>query len=142
MISLRPTMDMLASATITFDNMRPYYDHYSVDWELITICNQISDLNNWDILDDKKCIGAVRLAFDDDGCYLRDFQVRDEYQNRGIGTIVLKEIKQLALTKGASYLRLRVFKISPAYQLYMRNGFRVSSEDERFYYMSQSLINS
>ncbi|WP_238322152.1 hypothetical protein [Vibrio mexicanus] len=62
MISFKQTEDLSASAQITYDNMQPYYTHYGVEWELVTIRKQISDLENWDILFDDTVVGAVRLA--------------------------------------------------------------------------------
>ncbi|WP_394200513.1 hypothetical protein [Shewanella waksmanii] len=50
MISFQPCSDLLASAQITFDNMRSYYEHYSVDWQLTQIHAQLTDLDNWDIV--------------------------------------------------------------------------------------------
>lgn len=139
MISYQSTVNLSKSANITYDNMRSYYLHYSVDWELPKILEQIAELDNWDILSDGKLIGALRLSFDNDGCYLRDLQVSALFQNKGIGAEALTESKRLAQQLGANKLTLKVFKISPAYHLYKRKGFTVISEDQRFYYMEQKL---
>ena len=45
------------------------------------------------------------------------------------------EAKRLTLNYGLKDLKLRVFKISPAINLYKRNGFTVESEDDRFFNM-------
>jgi len=119
--------------------MKPYYEANAVDWDQEKVLAQIIHLENWDILSDSKVIGAIRLAFDDDGCYLRDLQVSQEYQNKGIGAEALGEAKRLAKKAGVSEIRLRVLKISPAYNLYRRKGFEVSSDDERFYYMEKTI---
>jgi len=84
-ISFQPTKDFSRSADITFNNMRTYYEYYSVDWKQPKILEQIFRLENWDIIYDGKIVGAIRLQFDFDGCYLRDLQVSEEYQNQGIG---------------------------------------------------------
>ena len=136
----QPTADLMASAQLTYTNMRGYYEHYGVDWQQPKICEQISDLENWDVLLNGDVVGAMRLAFDDEGCYIRDLQVDAGFQNMGIGAAAINECARLAVLRGAMQLRLRVFKISPAHKLYTRSGFNIDKEDDRFYYMSKSLV--
>jgi GNAT superfamily N-acetyltransferase len=138
-ISYQPTADLCASADITYKNMRSYYEHFSVDWELDKIREQIDDLENLDILYHDAVVGAIRLAFDPEGCYVRDLQVSEKYQNKGIGAAALAECERLAIEAGANQLRLRVFKISPAHRLYLRYGFEVDREEDRFFYMSRKI---
>ncbi|NVC95376.1 GNAT family N-acetyltransferase [Vibrio natriegens] len=135
-ISFRPTADFSKSAAITYDNMRSYYEHYSVDWDQRQILEHIVNLESWDILFDGEVVGAIRLEYDDGHCYLRDLQVSPLFQNKGIGAAALAETSRLAIKSRAQRVRLKVFKISPAYPLYQRSSFIVEKEDERFYYMS------
>jgi GNAT superfamily N-acetyltransferase len=139
MVTYRTANDLSKSAKITYDNMRSYYAHYSVDWKQPKILEQIVGLDNWDILSSGEVIGALRLSFDNDGCYLRDLQVSALFQNKGIGAEALSEAMRLAKKYGAKKIKLRVFKISPAHHLYQRKGFTVVSDDERFYYMEQEI---
>jgi len=137
-ISFRPTADFSESAEITFNNMRSYYEHYSVDWDQQQILEHIAKLESWDILFDGEVVGAIRLEYDDGHCYLRDLQVRSSFQNKGIGAAALAETARLANEAKRVLIRLKVFKISPAYHLYQRSGFQVEKEDDRFYYMSRA----
>ncbi|MFW8630668.1 GNAT family N-acetyltransferase [Vibrio natriegens] len=137
-ISFRPTADFSESAEITFNNMRSYYEHYSVDWGQQQILEHIAKLESWDILFDGEVVGAIRLEYDDGHCYLRDLQVRSSFQNKGIGAAALAETARLANEAKRALIRLKVFKISPAYHLYQRSGFQVEKEDDRFYYMSRA----
>ena len=139
MISYRPTDDLLTSAAITYANMRPFYAHYSVDWQQPKILEQIVALDNWDILFNGELIGALRLSFDSDGCNLRDVQVNAPFQNKGIGAHALAESLRLAKQSDAKKLSLKVFKISLAHRLYKRAGFILVREDERFYYMEKEI---
>ncbi|WP_202862805.1 GNAT family N-acetyltransferase [Microbulbifer sp. A4B17] len=86
MISYQRCSDLSKSAEMTYRNMRPYYEYHSVDWDQAKILEQIADLDNWDILYEGEVIGALRLAFDGHECYLRDLQVSEEFQSKGIGT--------------------------------------------------------
>ena len=139
MISYQSTADLYTSADITYKNMRSYYDHYSVNWEQSKIHEQIVGLENWDILSNSSVVGVIRLAFENDECYIRDLQVIDEFQNNGIGASALAECERLAKKAGVNQLRLRVFKISPAYQLYMRSGFETYKEEDKFFYMRRKI---
>ncbi|MEF1312209.1 GNAT family N-acetyltransferase [Vibrio mytili] len=139
MVSYQQTEDLSASATITYLNMRAYYDHYAVDWDCSKIEEQIQDLINFDILLNGEVVGAIRLVFDNDGCYIRDLQVSEKYQNKGIGALALTECERLAIESGANRLKLRVFKISPAFYLYKRVGFVVDHSDDRFHSMSRTI---
>ncbi len=139
MVSYQQTKDLSASAKITHVNMRLYYEHYSVDWDCSKIEEQIQDLANFDILLNDEVVGAIRLAFDNDGCYVRDLQVGEKYRNKGIGALALSECERLAIESGANRLKLRVFKISPAFHLYERVGFVVDNADDRFYSMSKTI---
>ena len=96
MIVYQLTRDVSTSAQLTYNNMRTYYEYYAVDWALPTIVEQITGLDNWDILSDGDVIGAIRLAWDNDECYLRDLQVSSQYQNQGIGAQAVAESVRLA----------------------------------------------
>jgi GNAT superfamily N-acetyltransferase len=136
-ISYQPAIDLSKSAALTYDNMRTYYEHYLVNWDHTKILEQISNLNNWDILFDDKVVGAIRLSFENDECLLRDIQVAEQFRNQGIGTEALLRSIRLAQHSGATKLKLKVFKISPAHRLYKHNGFKLVDEDDRFFYMEK-----
>ncbi|MBS9777307.1 MAG: GNAT family N-acetyltransferase [Gammaproteobacteria bacterium] len=137
MVSYQQTKYLSASAHITYSNMCSYYEHYSVDWDCSKIEEQIYDLINFDILLNSTVVGVICLAFDIRDCYIRDLQVNDKYQNKGIGALALSECERLAIESGANRLQLRVFKISPAFHLYKRFGFVVDNTDDKFYSMSK-----
>jgi GNAT superfamily N-acetyltransferase len=138
-ISYQLATNLDASAAITYQNMRPYYQHYAVNWQQAKIRAKIAELENWDILYGSAVVGAMRLAFDQHGCYIRDLQVSEKFQNKGIGAAALAECERLAANAGVKQLRLRVFKISPAYHLYIRNGFAVDKQHDNFFYMSKNI---
>ena len=65
-------------------------------------------------------MGAIRLAFDSDECYLRDLQISEEFRNKGIDSVALVESTRLAQASGVEKLKLSVFKINQAYHLYKK----------------------
>ena len=139
MVIFRPAKDLAKAAHYTLSNMRPYYEQYSVDWDEAKIEKMTQELVNFDILLEEKLVGVIRLSFDIEECWLRDLQVDQSYQNRGIGSIALAEAERLAREHRTKTLKLRVFKNSPAVHLYKRQGFGLTSEDDRFFYMSRAV---
>ena len=139
MVTFRPAKDLAKAAHFTLSNMQPYYAQYAVDWDEAQIEQMTQDLVNFDILFEEKLVGVVRLSFDIEACWLRDLQVAQSYQNRGIGSIAIAEAERLAKEHGSHILKLKVFKNSPAVHLYKRQGFGLTSEDDRFYYMSRAV---
>jgi ribosomal protein S18 acetylase RimI-like enzyme len=138
-ITFRPAKDLAKAASFTLTNMRPYYEQYSVEWDEAQIEKMTQELVNFDILFQEQPVGVIRLSFDNEECCLRDLQVDQSYQNRGIGSHALAEAERLAKEHRSKTLTLRVFKNSPAVHLYKRQGFGLTSEDERFYYMSRTV---
>lgn len=139
MVTFIPAKDLARAARFTLTNMRPYYQHYSVDWDESQIEKMTQQLVNLDILLQGELVGVLRLSFDSEGCYLRDLQVEQKYQNQGIGSYALAEAERRAKEHSPAVLRLRVFKNSPAVNLYKRHGFSLTNADERFYYMSRAV---
>lgn len=139
MVTFKPATNLAKAARYTLTNMRSYYQQYSVEWDEAQIEKITEDLINFDIFSEGETVGVIRLQFDSEGCYLRDLQVDHNYQNRGIGSEAIAEAVRLAKAHGSHLLNLRVFKNSPAVYLYKRQGFSVTSEDERFYYMRRAI---
>lgn len=140
MITFRSAKNLASAAELTLANMRSYYEQYSVEWDSVKIEKMTRELINFDILFEGEPVGIIRLSFDDEGCHLRDLQVDERYQGRGIGSQALAQAEKLAREAKANTLRLKVFKNSPAVNLYKKTGFSVSQEDDRFYYMARSIF--
>ena len=134
-ISFVRTADLKRAASITFDNMRVYYQQFAPEWDVSKVFEVTLELENYDILFQQQVVGVMRLQFDDDCCVLRDLQIIESAKNKGIGSASLNEAKRRALNANLYTLTLRVFKSSPAVALYKRNGFVIQSEDERFFNM-------
>lgn len=139
MITFKPTTDLSVSAQLTYANMRGYYQQYGVEWGSAEIEAQIAGLDNFDLVAEDGPVGAIRLSYDGECCYLRDLQVSEGNKNRGYGAGAIAACVQLALSRGATVLKLKVFKSSPALRLYKRSGFVIDSSDDRFYYLSRVL---
>lgn len=139
MIELSTAKDLVGAAELTLTNMQPYYKKYRLDWDRTTILTMTEDLNNQQISLDGEAVGVLRLSFAADVCQLRDLQIDNHFQNRGIGKQVLREVVRLAEHESLKCIELKVFQISPAVRLYQRFGFSVQQQDERFFYMQYQL---
>ena len=138
-LEFSPTKDLYQSAAITLDNMQEYYQQYKVDWQVDKIVEQITPLENLDIVFKGTIIGAIRLSFDNEACYLRDLQIDKAHQNNGLGAKALIHVCEIANSRRVKVVQLRVFKISPAIHLYLRHQFIKTKQDDRFYYMEKIL---
>ena len=136
MLEIVATEDLKTAAQFTFNNMKPYYEMYAVDWDVENIYQATKGLKNFDILCKDQHIGVVRLSFDEGRCQLRDIQIAAIFQNKGYGALVIAKVVDIARQHSVKFIDLKVFQRSPAFKLYSRIGFAVDRKDDRFYYMS------
>lgn len=73
--------------------------------------------------------GGLHVVADPDDLHLRMIFVLPEFQNRGIGTALIREI-QTAAHQGGKGLRLKVISHNPAAALYARLGFKLMDESD------------
>jgi len=85
---------------------------------------------------DGKLIGTVATIESEDCIEIGQFFILPDYQNRGIGTYLLKGILDKADQLGKN-VTLRFLKNNPVQSLYVRNGFRVVDTSEILYYMER-----
>lgn len=136
MLEIVATKDLKAAAHFTFNNMKPYYEMYAVDWNVEDIYQATQGLKNFDILCKGQHIGVVRLSFEEGRCQLRDIQIAAAYQNKGYGAHIIAKVVDMARQQNVPFIDLKVFQQSPTFKLYSRIGFTVDRGDDRFYYMS------
>jgi ribosomal protein S18 acetylase RimI-like enzyme len=72
---------------------------------------------------DRKDIGMLKVEESEDCIYLGDIQISREFQGRGIGTHLVKQVLERANQKRIP-VRLRVLKGNPVKELYVRLGFQ------------------
>jgi ribosomal protein S18 acetylase RimI-like enzyme len=93
------------------------------------------NLELYEVVDDSS-IGYLALREKEGKLYLADLQVREEYRNMGYGTKLLVQVSEIARSKGYNSVYLKVFKNSPAINLYLRNGYRLVGEEQCVYLLS------
>ena len=80
-------------------------------------------------------IGALWVERREDHHFLSEIQIAPEFQGRGIGEVVLREILREAFSRNLE-VRLRVLKQSRARRLYDRLGFVVTGETDAHWLMN------
>jgi GNAT superfamily N-acetyltransferase len=85
---------------------------------------------------DGKLIGTIATIENEDCIEVGQFFVLPDYQNKGIGTHLLKNILNKAdlLNKNVT---LKFLKNNPVKSLYVRNGFRVVDTDDILHHMER-----
>ena len=91
------------------------------------------------ITHDGKLIGTVATIESEDCIEIGQFFILPAYQNKGIGTHLLKNILNKADQLGKN-VTLRFLKNNPVKSLYVRNGFRIVDTSEIFYYMEREPV--
>ena len=81
------------------------------------------------ILNDTQPIGSYCCTKNKDNYFLERFYILPEYQNKGIGTLVLKRILEAA-DKDQLPVKLMYLDFNPAATLYERLGFEVTGRQE------------
>lgn len=81
-------------------------------------------------------IGTICISYNNESLHIERFYILPEYQNKGIGTYLLKQLLEKADKKNLP-AKLCVLKINPAISLYHRHGYEIIREDEIMYHMER-----
>ncbi len=84
------------------------------------------------ILCDEQVIGLLKLSALEHSVHVRQIQILPEFQNRGIGAMVVDLVKRRA-RKLKLPVTLNVLLKNPAKHLYLRQGFKVVSHNDLEY---------
>jgi len=86
-----------------------------------------------------KLIGTIATIESEDCIEIGQFFILPEYQNRGIGTYLLKNILDKADQLGRN-VTLKFLKNNPVKSLYVRNDFRLVDTSEILHYMERKPV--
>jgi ribosomal protein S18 acetylase RimI-like enzyme len=92
-------------------------------------------LNSIVCLDEDTCVGRLLMDRRAETFRVIDLAILPQWQGRGIGTGILKDLAQESRHRGVK-LRLRVTKENRALELYLRLGFEIEGGDDISYEMS------
>lgn len=84
-----------------------------------------------------KPIGILRVERCEDCYRLKQIFILPEYQRRGIGTTIIRQLIKEASEKGVR-IRLRVLNVNPARNLYGRLGFSLVESTQDYQYLEHA----
>ena len=111
---------------LVISNMTGYYQERGIEWDQDLFEKSWASLSNFEIYSKDSRVGVVRISTDEQALYIRDLQIEEELQGRGIGTATIEWVLQFARDKGFEKLKLRVFENNPAVELYKKLGRMLS----------------
>jgi GNAT superfamily N-acetyltransferase len=82
---------------------------------------------------DGEPIGTIYIGENRDFIEIGQFFISPDYQNRGIGTYVLRQVIDKAEQTGLA-VKLAYLKNNPVASLYHRHGFKVVDNNEQFFF--------
>lgn len=107
--------------------MLPYYEENGLIWDDSHKLELYRQCALWKIVDSEE-VGFIMFDEQDSELFLAELHITDNNRNKGYGTKAIEMAKSYAVNAGHQKLVLQVFKNSPAYELYLRNGFTLESE--------------
>jgi GNAT superfamily N-acetyltransferase len=139
-IELRPAIgdDFEYCRRLYFDEMKWIIEELDLD----RTAQETSFRQQWNlehaqiIVFDGTDVGWLQTMTQNDEFFVAQMFVDGPFQRRGIGTEVIKRLISKANTLNLA-MCLNVVRINPARRLYERLGFRVTSEDDRKFYMKR-----
>lgn len=119
---------------IAQEAMTPYFIENNIPWDYNKRLELYKNLELFTIEEGMNFIGFIAFRIKDSDFFLADIQIQEQFRNRGFGTKVLEKALAIAKERGHEKIFLKVFKTSPALNLYTRMGFTYISE-EKFVYL-------
>jgi 2-amino-4-hydroxy-6-hydroxymethyldihydropteridine diphosphokinase len=135
-LSFRPVRESDADLVlaITELSMRPYVEQTLGEWVEADIRRRFSTLTDTILRYDGYDIGCVALKEEADALRLLKIFIVPSYQNRGIGSHLVRQLCERSLVSGKP-LRLRVLRSNPARRLYERLGFALTEATQTHYHL-------
>lgn len=129
-LSLRPAIpdDVVWLEPFYEALMRPYVE-LTHTWNPARFMEIYEVGDKWIIQWEGRDIGLLGTHTRINYLYFSNIQIRREYQGRGLGQYLIRQVIAYAKELGLP-VRLRVLKGNPAMRLYLRLGFQVDEELE------------
>jgi len=140
-ITVKQCHDMGYAKKLVITNMAGYYKERGIEWDQDLFEKSWASLSNFEIYFNDFRVGVIRISTDEQALYIRDLQIEEGLQGRGIGTAAIEWVSEFARDKGFEKLKLRVFENNPAVELYKKLGFSVEKHDPGLIHMRKMLPN-
>jgi GNAT superfamily N-acetyltransferase len=108
--------------------MAVYYASRNMDWDDAHFDRYWAVFENFEVFVDSVRQGVIRFSYDNNCCYIRDFQIEPDAQGKGVGVRCISFAVDHARQRQCHELRLKVYRENPAHRLYERCGFQLHRE--------------
>jgi ribosomal protein S18 acetylase RimI-like enzyme len=134
-MELKPTKKYSECVLLGEESMRSYFIENKIPWDFEKRLELYLSFEIYEVIETES-IGYLALRENEGDIFIADIQILDGYRNKGYGTQLLKMAKEIARSRGYVSIKLKVFKSSPALELYTRNGYVKVSEENFVYVLS------
>ena len=128
--------DFMACSEIFEENMKEKIEENET-WEPAKFENNFKTREIRTIQDKKtkQIIGFFQVQYRKELTYIKNLQIQTQYQNKGIGTQILKTIQNEANEKKLPKLKLKIFQNNQSINFYENFGFRITKKLDSKYIM-------
>lgn len=137
---IRPTDDKAFAEELIRHNMSVYYKQLDMRWDTALFDKNWSELDCYELVVNACPVGVLLLNHDESAYYIRELQIVDKWQRKGLGSHAIRYVIENAQQAGLNVIRLRVFCINPAIALYERMGFRIRKTEGKTHYMERRIF--
>lgn len=138
-MKLVPETNYEKCVLIAKNSMMPYFIENNILWDFNQRLEIYKTLELYTLEESEELIGFVGFRKNKGDFFLADIQIHEPFRNRGFGTKVLESALEIAKDRGYERIFLKVFKTSPALNLYYRFGFTCVDEEKFVYVLCKNI---
>lgn len=131
-------MDNIKISDMTFDDYKSIYPVYNTEfdefWSLENLKSELDNPNSKCIVAklDEKIVGFAGVWFSVDDAHITNIVVHKAFRHKGIGSMLLEELIELAKIKSSLTLEVNT-QNETAYKLYSKYGFTNLGIRKKYY---------
>ncbi|MBZ5486247.1 GNAT family N-acetyltransferase [Halomonas aquamarina] len=137
---IQPTSDKAFAERLIRQNMSGYHEQLGMHWDSALFEREWRTFETYQLIINTCPVGVLCLDHDTQAFYIRELQIEPAWQRQGFGAAAIRYTIDRARQTSIDTLRLRVFCINPAMELYQRMGFYVLKTEGHTHYMERRVL--